>query len=132
MKIYIRSGLLIVLTGLAVLFFMLNPSEHEIFPKCIFHSVTGYHCPGCGSQRAIYSLMHLNLKGVINNNFLFLPAILLVGYHYVHPIINNQTQWKLPNIFYFKSTPWIIFGVVILFWILRNVPFYPFTILAPN
>lgn len=123
---------LIIIFVLAVLFYFLNPAEHEIFPKCIFHSVTGYHCPGCGSQRAIHSLLHLNFTSVVHNNFLFLPAMLVLMYHYIHPILNKFLRWKLPNIFYFKSTPWIILGVVILFWVLRNLPFYPFTILAPN
>ena len=132
MKKIINFGLLIVFIGLAVLFFILNPTEHEIFPKCVFHSVTGHYCPGCGSQRAIHSLLHLNFAGVAGNNFLFLPAVLLLFYHYSFSFLNKKFRWKLPNLFYLKSTPWIILGVIILFWILRNLPFYPFNILAPN
>ena len=127
-----RLVLLMILIGLAIVFYFLNPVEYVIFPKCIFHSVTGYHCPGCGSQRAIHSLLHLNLAGVVGNNFLFLPAVLLIIYHYMHSFLNTKFKWKLPNIFYYKSTPWVLFVIVILFWILRNLPFYPFTILAPN
>jgi len=132
MKKIINFGLLIIFTGLAILFFVLNPTEHEIFPKCVFNSVTGYYCPGCGSQRAIHSLLHLNFAGVVGNNFLFLPALFLLIYHYSFAFLNNKFSWKLPNIFYFKSTPWIILVVIILFWILRNLPVYPFNILAPN
>lgn len=132
MKRIINIGLLIGITAMAVLFFVLNPSEHEIFPRCIFNSITGYYCPGCGSQRAIHNLLHLNFTGVIHNNFLFIPAFLLIAYHYLHSILNKWMNWKLPNIFYYKSTPWIIFGVVILFWIARNIPSYPFSVLAPN
>ena len=132
MKKIIQFGLLTIIIGLAILFYFVNPKEHQLFPKCIFHSVTSYHCPGCGSQRAIHNLLHLNFGGVVSNNFLFLPAMLLVAYHYIHPILNKLLQWELPNIFYYKNTPWIIFGVVILFWILRNLPFYPFNILAPD
>lgn len=124
--------LLIILLIIAVLFYFLNPVEHQLFPKCIFHSVSGYHCPGCGSQRAIHSLMHLNFAGVVGNNFLFLPAVALIIYHYLHPVLNKLLSWKLPNVFYYKKTPWIIFAVVILFWILRNLPWYPFSVLAPN
>lgn len=124
--------LLIFLLALAVLFFFINPVEHQIFPKCIFHSVSGYHCPGCGSQRAIHSLLHLNFAGVIGNNFLFLPAGLLIIYHYSHPLLNRMLNWKLPNVFYYKITPWIILIVVLIFWILRNIPRYPFTVLAPS
>ncbi len=132
MKKIINFGLLIIFTVLAVLFFVLNPTEHEIFPKCVFHSVTGYYCPGCGSQRAIHSLLHLNFTGVVGNNFLFLPAVLLLIYHYSFSFLNKKFTWKLPNIFYIKSTPWIILGIIVLFWVLRNLPVYPFSILAPD
>jgi len=132
MKKVLRFGLLVIIVGFAVLFYFLNPVEYPVFPKCTFHSLTGYHCPGCGSQRAIHSLLHLNFKGVVGNNFLFLPAMLLVIYHYSHPVLNRAFNWKLPNIFYYKKFPWIIFITVVLFWILRNLPVYPFSVLAPN
>jgi len=132
MKLFLRIGLLAGILGLAILFFILNPGEHEIFPKCVFHSLTGYYCPGCGSQRAIHSLLHFNFRGVVSNNFLFLPAVLLVLYHYSRPVINRMFNLRLPDIFYRKHTPVILFGVIILFWVLRNLPFYPFSVLAPN
>lgn len=132
MKKILNSGLLIVLIGLAVLFFVVDPAKHNVFPRCLFNSITGYYCPGCGSQRAIHSLLHLDFAGVVSYNFLFIPAFLLIFYHYLHPVLNRFLNWKLPNIFYFKSTPWIIFGFVIAFWILRNIPFYPFSVLAPS
>lgn len=132
MKIFLRSGLLVLILGLAVLFFILDPVKNSLFPRCVFNSVTGYYCPGCGSQRAIHSLLHLNFAGVVENNFLFLPAFLAILYHYLRPILNRSFRWKLPNILYHKQTPWIIFGIIILFWILRNIPAYPFSTLAPN
>jgi len=132
MKKIINIGLLIGITGLAVLFFLLDPAKHDLFPRCLFNSITGYYCPGCGSQRAVHSLLHLDFAGVISYNFLFLPAALLIFYHYLHPVFNRFFGWKLPNVFYFRNTPLIILGVIVLFWILRNIPFYPFTVLAPG
>ncbi len=132
MKKILNWGLLIVITGLAVLFFFLDPSKNSIFPRCTFNALTGYYCPGCGSQRAIHSLLHLDFTGVVHYNFLFLPAMLLIIYHYLHPLINKILKWKLPNIFYFKNTPWIILGVVVVFWIARNIPVFPFNELAPG
>lgn len=128
----IYFGLLLVIIGVAVLFFVLDPNKHEIFPQCLFHSLTGGYCPGCGSQRALHSLLHFRIPDVISYNFLFLPAALLILYHYTYPILNKAFNWKLPNIFYKKITPRIIFAVVILFWIARNLPWYPFNILAPG
>ncbi|MBN2890533.1 MAG: DUF2752 domain-containing protein, partial [Bacteroidales bacterium] len=83
-------------------------------------------------QRAIHSLLHLNFAGVVSHNFLFLPAVALILYHYIHPVLNRIFYWKLPNVLYFKNTPWIIFGIIILFWILRNIPAGPFSVLAPE
>lgn len=131
MKKILNWGLLVVIIGVAILFFVLDPSKNTLFPKCMFHSLTGYYCPGCGSQRAVHSLLHLDLAGVVHYNFLFLPAILLIIYHYLHPVLNHIFHWKLPNIFYYKQTPWIILGVVVVFWILRNIPVFPFSVMAP-
>jgi hypothetical protein len=117
---------------MAVLFFLLDPEKHIIFPRCVFYSLSGYYCPGCGSQRAIHSLLHLNLFGVVQNNVLFLPAVFAIIYHYIHPFLNKKLNWRLPNIFYMKNTPWVIFGIILLFWLLRNLTVYPFSVLAPG
>jgi hypothetical protein len=132
MKKILNIGLLIGFTGLAVLFFVLDPARHDLFPRCLFNSITGYYCPGCGSQRAVHSLLHLDFAGVVSYNFLFLPAALIIFYHYLHPVFNRFFGWKLPNVFYFRNTPLIILGVIVLFWILRNIPVYPFSVLAPG
>lgn len=132
MKRFSRWGLPVLITGLAVPFYVLDPGEQEIFPRCLFYSLTGYYCPGCGSQRAIHSLLHINIYGVIANNFLFLPAVLLIIYHYLRTVINAGLNRKLPDILYMKNTPWVIFGTVIIFWVLRNIPSPPFSVLAPS
>lgn len=132
MKKIINLGLLLGIIGVAVLFFVLDPNKHELFPRCVFHSITGAYCPGCGSQRALHSLLHFDIAGVVSYNFLFLPAGLLIVYHYLHPLFNRAFNSKLPNLFYMKNTPWVVFAVVILFWIARNLPWYPFSVLAPG
>src|SRR5258708_4223181 len=40
-----------------ILFFH-NPSESQFYPVCLFHKLTGWHCPGCGSLRALFHLAH--------------------------------------------------------------------------
>lgn len=132
MKKIHNTGLLLGISLIAVLFFFLNPNEHVIFPRCVFYSFSGYYCPGCGSQRAIHSLLHLNIAGVVQNNFLFLPAVAAIIYHFLHSVLNRWFNWRLPNIFYMKNTPWVIFSIIMLFWLLRNLPVYPFSVLAPG
>ncbi|MCY1720603.1 DUF2752 domain-containing protein [Prolixibacteraceae bacterium Z1-6] len=132
MKKILNTGLLLGVIGVAVLFFVLDPNKHELFPRCIFHSLTGAYCPGCGSQRALHSLLHFDIAGVVSYNLLFLPAGLFLLYHYLHLVLNRLFKWKLPNLFYMKNTPWVIFAIVIVFWITRNLPWYPFSVLAPG
>uniref|UniRef100_UPI0032172630 DUF2752 domain-containing protein n=1 Tax=uncultured Draconibacterium sp. TaxID=1573823 RepID=UPI0032172630 len=132
MKKILNTGLLLGIIGVAVLFYVLDPNKQAIFPRCLFYSVTGAYCPGCGSQRALHSLLHFDIAGVISYNFLFLPAGLLILYHYTHPFLSRIFNRKFPNLFYMKNTPWVILAIVILFWITRNLPWYPFFVLAPG
>lgn len=131
MKKIINLGLLLAIIGVAVLFFILDPNKTAIFPRCLFHTFTGGYCPGCGSQRALHSLLHFDIAGVVRYNFLFLPAALVIFYHYLHPLLNRIFKWRLPNVLYMKNTPWVILVIVIVFWIVRNLPWYPFSVLAP-
>jgi hypothetical protein len=131
MKKTVNIVLLLLIAVVAVIFFVLDPNSYTIFPKCIFHSITGAYCPGCGSQRALHSLLHLDLGGVVRYNALFLPATLLLIYHYTFKWINRVLNLNLPNLFYLKYSPWVIFAVIVLFWILRNLPWVPFSLLAP-
>jgi len=128
----LKIGLFLIVAGIASLFFFLDPEEQRLFPKCVFHSVTGYYCPGCGSQRAIYSLLHLNIPGVVSNNFLFLPGMIVVIYGVVLPAVNRKFGVNYPNFLYYKWTPLWILIIVILFAVLRNLPWYPFSLLAPG
>lgn len=124
-KLYL-TGLLTGIFALAALLYFFNPAEN-LFPSCPFHTITGLYCPGCGSQRALHNLLHFNPGGVISNNILVFPALMIILYHGLYSIIKP----KHTNILYLKNTPWIILIVILLFWVLRNIPAYPFSLLAP-
>jgi hypothetical protein len=46
------------------------PTEHAFYPRCLFHALTGWQCPGCGGTRALYHLLHLQLGEAIRYNAL--------------------------------------------------------------
>lgn len=116
---------------LVFVYFYFNPNS-MLFPKCPLYSTTGIYCPGCGSQRALHSLLHLNFREVIQYNVLFLAGILLGIYHYTIALLNHFYNKKYTSILSNKKTLLFLLGIVILFWILRNIPTYPFTLLAPK
>jgi hypothetical protein len=129
---YFKWIILVVCTGILIVLFFLHPEESVLFPRCPLNAFTGLYCPGCGSQRAIHSFLHLQFGDAVSYNILVFPAALLILYHYVHDWLNRRFRWRLPNILYMKHTPWIILAVVIVFWIMRNIPFEPFTWLSPG
>lgn len=47
-----------VAMALGVVYFFFDPAGSRLFPRCPFLSLTGLRCPGCGSQRALHSLLH--------------------------------------------------------------------------
>ena len=112
-----------------VLFFM-DPADGSFFPPCPFHHLTGLYCPGCGSLRAVHQLLHGNLAAAFGLNPLMVLSLPFLGYCLISPRVAALTK-RAKGGFIPAFWIWSILIVIILFWILRNLPFYPFTLLAP-
>ncbi|MEJ7692905.1 DUF2752 domain-containing protein [Daejeonella sp.] len=64
--------------------------EHNLF-RCLFKTLTGWDCPGCGFQRSILSL----IKGDIQNSFFLYPATTPILLLIVWSII--RTRYTVKN-----------------------------------
>ncbi len=117
---------------IVLVYYSFEPGKLFISFNCPLFAMTGLYCPGCGSQRAIHSLLHLRFAEVLKQNILILPTILFVVYHLTFRFFNRKFGWRLPDILYNKKTPWIILVIIIVFWIIRNIPVEPFKWLAPD
>ncbi len=117
-------GLLIIL-----FYYFYNPTDIKWLPPCIFHSITGFICPGCGGQRAFHELLHGNITKAFHNNlliFVVMPMILLK--------ITNELKGKVREIgtgTNICSQSIFLLLLIVVFTILRNIPYYPFTQLVP-
>ena len=97
-------------------------------PGCVFYQFTGLYCPGCGMTRAAHALVHGDLVQMLAMNpllpllMLALPLLALHAYGYRLPkaVAATLTSGKL----------WI--GLLLGFWVLRNLPWPPFAWLAPG
>ena len=120
----------LVLLSLSIVFYRYNPVKYGFFPRCPFFTLTGYDCPGCGSQRAIHSLLHGKLEEAVRYNMLLVLSIPFLVIHFFYKIkaviLKKDIRWA---VIYHPLTPKVIFVVVMLFWITRNIPFYPFNVL---
>ncbi|RMA65861.1 DUF2752 domain-containing protein [Ulvibacter antarcticus] len=121
------------LGGGFLLFFFFNPAEHSFFLPCPFKLITGYHCPGCGSQRALHQLFHGDISGAFGYNPLMVLSLPLIvgGFGIMAYNFLFDTSHRL-QLFYSNTFIYLYFGVAVLYWIVRNIPFPPFSYLAPS
>lgn len=63
---------------LLVVYAFFDPSKY-FFPRCPFLMVTGWQCPGCGSQRAIHALLTGDFAAAWHYNAMFLILIPVIG-----------------------------------------------------
>ena len=61
LPVVISVAAAIVLTAAIFLYSEFDPAGSVFWPKCPFHLLTGLECPGCGSQRAVHSLLNGDL-----------------------------------------------------------------------
>ncbi len=125
-------GIPLIAIGILFIYYRMNPSDFIFFPKCPFLLLTGLYCPGCGSQRAAHHLLHFDIFEAFQQNLLFFISLLMVLYYLFIEIINFTFQKKIPNYLNKSKTPLILLLLIIAFGILRNIPVFPFTLLAPN
>jgi hypothetical protein len=92
--------------------------------------MTGLHCPGCGALRGLYELAHGHLLTAIGMNpLVFIGLPVLIGFHLVQK--RRRQEGIFESLLARPAFAWAALAVVVLYWILRNLPFYPFTLLAP-
>jgi hypothetical protein len=126
----LAAVMLVALFGLVALF-AVDPAGSFFFPRCPFHALTGLHCPGCGTLRALHQLLHGNPGTAFWLNPLMVASLPLIAYSFLSGLVRVVSGWKVPVSFLPAVWIWILLGVIILFWIARNIPLYPFSLLAP-
>ena len=132
----LRPWLWLALTGVVLigvgLLFAFDPAGSGIFPPCPFHTITGLHCPGCGTTRALHQVLHGNLPAAFALNPLMILSLGPIIYWFVSASVRRLSGRQLPTVFIPAAWIWGLLGVVLLFWVLRNIPAYPLNLLAPT
>ena len=109
------------------------PTPESIYPKCMFHKVTGLHCPGCGMGRATHFLLNGRPLTAIQYNafvILVLPVVVVAAIRSLFGwALRAPTRDHRPIRAFWI---WLLFAALLLFAIARNLPFEPFTRLAPQ
>ncbi len=114
---YILLGICAIAVLALLCFF--DPSTSAIFPPCPTNALTNLHCPGCGTLRAMYALLHGDVKEALSQNIL---AVIFI------PIL--PAMYFFPKYFRKPIVPAAMLVIFILYAILRNTETFSF--LAPH
>lgn len=128
-----RAYRLILLAGAALvagaLLFAFDPREWSFFPRCPLHLLVGWFCPGCGSQRALHLLLHGDVREALRYNALLVSTLPLLGYIGIRRLAWVRWRRVLPAPHTRSAALWTLAGIVVIFFVLRNLP--AFAWLAP-
>lgn len=119
----IQFGLIfITLILVGFIYYWYSPTHYQFFPKCVFKSVTGLSCPGCGAQRATHELLHFNIAKAFSYNALLVVALpfTVVALIYYNTSLRNRFP-KLTRFFFGRHGIMLLLIIVLLFFILRNL-----------
>jgi len=126
-------GILLGLLAVAavVLIWLLDPRQ-SAWPMCALYRITGLHCPGCGATRATHQLLHGELVSALRYNAFWVLALPVAFYAAVSETRRLTKGRPLPGDLVRNRWFWVgLISVALLFGVLRNVPVYPFVLLAP-
>lgn len=104
------------------------------FPlSCAVYRFTGFYCPGCGAGRACRALLQFQFVEAFCYNPVFVILLPFIGVYFAARMADwvitggNHVDKKI-------NVPLLIgiLAVVLIYGVLRNIPVYPFTLLAPG
>jgi hypothetical protein len=117
------------LLALALVLYRFDPATVSWLPKCPLYQLTGWHCPGCGVTRAAHALLNGDIPGAIAKNPLLVTAAPFMAAYCIWKRRQNGPGWTTS--FSAKTIVGLLL-VLLLFAVLRNIPGYPFELLAPH
>jgi hypothetical protein len=123
-----RSGAVAVaalaaVAAVAVLFFF-DPATAGFFPVCTLHALTGWQCPGCGGLRAVHQLTHGHLAAAWRLNPLLVALLPVAFWLGLREAVRVLTGREWPGVVTRPIFVWLLAVGLVLFGILRNVPFH--------
>ncbi len=118
--------------GLVAFAFLFNPVTSGLYPICTFHQLTGLYCPGCGSTRALHALLHLRPADALSMNPLMVLSLPFVAAWFLRDFLRRRAKRDGPHRVLHPAIIWSILALIIIYWVLRNIPHYPFNLLAPH
>ncbi len=107
---------------LVIVYFLFDPARYP-FPRCPLNLFTGLYCPGCGSQRATYALLHGHVQQAAGLNLLAVISLPLLALGAADGLWASLTGVpRRAALLYRPWLAWLVAALTIAFAVLRNLP----------
>ncbi len=97
-----------------------------ILPPCPTATILGLDCPGCGSLRMLYSLLHGDVLAAVRFNALGVVAVLLLLWAFGAWTYGLIVGRVIPSWQHRRWSAAVALALVIVWSIVRNLPMSPF------
>jgi len=98
-----------------------------VLPVCPTKALLGIDCPGCGSMRMLYSVMHGDMFAAVKFNAVALAALALLVVAYGAWTYARVTGRRISGWQHYRWSAVATLVVVTIWFVVRNLPFAPFT-----
>ena len=131
-KFLLTVSLISAAVLLAVLVYKLDPAQSKLFPPCPFNKLTSFYCPGCGSLRATHQITHGNIFEAFKLNPLMLILMPFLAYSIGRQCCQVLFGKSSAQVIIRPLWIWVLLGIILCYWLARNIPLEPFKLLAPH
>jgi hypothetical protein len=112
--------------GCAVIW-LANPTvPGGLLPVCPTKALLGIDCPGCGSLRMIYSLMHLDVTAALRYNAIGMVAVLLLVWAFAAWTYGRAAGRRVVSWQHLRWSAPAALAVILAWFVVRNLGFGPF------
>jgi hypothetical protein len=111
-----------ILGGMAIVY-QFPPADYSFYPRCPIYLATHWLCPGCGSTRALHSLLHFDVQSALHYNALFTLLFPLACVWFGFLCYRAMRYDQFPKVAFPRSVAACLIVSVVLFTVVRNTMF---------
>ncbi len=121
-RLGVPAGILAAVAGAFAYVGAVDPNEPGHYPVCPLLRVMGLYCPGCGGLRSAHALVHGDVLTALHANALAVAGYLLFAVLWTVWVV-RAARGQPPRIDLGPVTLWSLGALVLVFTVVRNLPF---------
>ena len=105
-----------ILMVILILTFYYFYNIYNIGIPCVFKTITGYNCPGCGLTRAVGEIINFDFKKALEYNssvFIVLPLLIYYFSNSIYSWLFDKKKKELPKIIIVLMIIYLILHTII-------------------